>query len=654
MINHVFFREGQFDEIRRRAETDVHVRTLVDAVLQDARTTTAVGELAFAYYYTGGEDYLARAHKQLLAALDDPRWVCDDFTSTDLRTASLCEQMAVGYSLFADRIPPEDRRRIALTTWKCGIAPLIREWVSPGHKVHAFDTMGHNWWPVCVASGAFAGIVMQEDLISYGIAEAADMVRLAADGLAAWFAYAGNPMNVKPASFDRGAFYEGVTYLDYLLHEYLQFAIAYRAITGVHPFDDTQYLCDCADFLLHTSYASTRGEHDYYVDFGDADGFGYLHAPMLLLAYGIDHPGLRWLARNFSDQNAAPLLRLSRYEEIYDKPYAAPTETSVCYDRVGWAVFRDSWEPDGTMLAVKCGDTWNHAHADAGHFVLYRNGVNEIYDAGSPTSYSNPRYIPYYTDSIGHNTLLFDGKGQDYRDNYKNHAHNPGKLYHYVDKPGFRYVAADATGPMNRYFRKHHRHFVWVDGAIVIYDDVECYESGRVSYVLHAEENTCHRMLTPHTTEIHEGWIDLGHGRGELEKAYRRYTVHTDTEGHAKFISVLLLDESITPVLEETENTADRMTPDETKRSYRLTLGETVIYINTRADGKVVHRNCDNLFDGIYTDAEMLLCRNGMPYAVVNASVVREGKNGDWALDVWARITDTIPENKLRTQKTPS
>ena len=69
--------------------------------------------------------------------------------------------------------------------------------------------------------------------------------------------------------------------------------------------------------------------------------------------------------------------------------------------------------------------------------------------------------------------------------------------------------------------------------------------------------------------------------------------------------------------------------------------------------GKVVHRNCDNLFDGIYTDAEMMLCRNGMPYDVVNGSVVREGKVGKWALDVWARVTDTIPENDLRITTAP-
>jgi len=654
MINEVFFTEEQLNTIRTRAETDAHVKALVDIVLKEAETTTAAGELAFAYYYTGGVNYLVRAQKQLIAALDDPRWESDDFPRTDLRTASLCEQIAVGYSLFADEIPAEDRRRIALTTWERGIAPMIRDWVAPGHKVHAFDTMGHNWWPVCVASAAFAGIVMQEDLVGYGIAEASAYVQMAVDGLAAWFAYPGNPMNVKPASLDHGAFYEGVTYLDYLLHEYLQFAIAYQRITGVHPFDDTPYLLDCADFLVQTSYASTKGERDYYIDFGDADGYGYLHAPLHLLAYGIDHPELRWLARRYSDQNSAALLRLRAYENVYDRPACPPQTTSVCYDRVGWAIFRDSWDKDAAMLAVKCGDTWNHAHADAGHFVLYRNGVNEIFDSGSPTTYSSPRYIPYYTDSIAHNTVLFEGRGQDVRDNYKNHAHNPGRLYNFVDAPGFRYVAADATGPMSRYFRKHHRHFVWVDGAVVIYDDIECYDCGRVSYVLHAEAENCHRMLTPHTTEIHEGWIDLGQGRGELEKPYKRYTVNTDTEGHAKFISVLLLDESITPILEEIENNAYHAASEEVKISYRLTIGETVLYINTRADGKVMHRNCDNVMDGIYTDAEIMVCKNGMPYAVVNGSVVREGREGRWALDVWARITGTIPENDLRTQKTPS
>ena len=89
-----------------------------------------------------------------------------------------------------------------------------------------------------------------------------------------------------------------------------------------------------------------------------------------------------------------PALRLRIYEEIYDKDVAFPEEKSVCYDKIGWAIFRDSWEEDATMLAVKCGDTWNHAHADAASFVLYKDGVNEIYDAGSPPTYVAKEDVP--------------------------------------------------------------------------------------------------------------------------------------------------------------------------------------------------------------------------------------------------------------------
>ena len=649
MINHAYFSEAQVADILARAKSDAFMQSLVDAVMQEAKNGSGIRSLAFAYCATGEETYLTRAHEVLLGQLGDSRWQqSGDFTSTDLHTAAMCVQMAEGYSLFADKIPEEDRKRILHQTWELGIAPVIRQWAAPGHKVHAFDTMGHNWWPVCVASGALAAVVMCDDLVAEGISEAPELLQIAVDGLREWFAYPGNPMNVKPRSFDHGAFYEGMSYIDYLLHEYLHFAIVYKAIRGEHPFDDVPYLNDCAEFIVHASYESTHDKQSYHVDFGDADCCGYRHAPLHLLAYGIECPALRRYVRRHRDKTVDPLLRLCAYDAVYSGEEATLPEMSVCYDKIGWAIFRDSWEPDAAMLAVKCGDTWNHAHADAGHFILFRNGNYEIYDSGCPVSYSSPLYIPYYTDSIAHNTVLFEGRGQDFRDNYKNHAHNPGKLYNHVDKPGFRYIAADITGPMSRYFRKHHRHFIWIDGAIVIYDDIECYERGRVSYVLHAEEMFCHRMLTAHTTEIHEGWRNEEDSRGEYAVTYKRYTMNTDSEGHAKFVSVLMLDESLEPVFEQVEN-AYGAAPEEAKNSYRLTIGDTVLYINTRADGKVLHRNCDNLFDGIYTDAEVMLCKNGMPYAVVNGSVVREGKVGRWALDVWARITDTIPENDLRT-----
>ena len=134
MINHVFFSDGQFESIRRRAQTDAHVRTLTELVLNDAKHTDDIGALAFAYYYNGDEDCAVRAHRRMIALLDDPRWENSDFTSTDLHTAALCEQMAVAYSLFADVIDQEDRRHLALETWKRGIAPILREWTAPGYR----------------------------------------------------------------------------------------------------------------------------------------------------------------------------------------------------------------------------------------------------------------------------------------------------------------------------------------------------------------------------------------------------------------------------------------------------------------------------------------------------------------------------------------
>ena len=72
---------------------------------------------------------------------------------------------------------------------------------------------------------------------------------------------------------------------------------------------------------------------------------------------------------------------------------------------------------------------------------------------------------------------------------------------------------------------------------------------------------------------------------------------------------------------------------------YKVTHGDLKIYFNILADGRVMHRNCFNTFDGITTDA-MMLAVSGNEYFVVNGSSVR--KNGKSILDVFARITDKI------------
>ena len=90
---------------------------------------------------------------------------------------------------------------------------------------------------------------------------------------------------------------------------------------------------------------------------------------------------------------------------------------SAIYKNMGWGMLRSSWAKDATMLGVKSGFTWNHAHADAGSFVLYHKGKNLLIDGGD-CSYGLPEYSKYFVRSEAHNVMLFNGKAQDPQDQY--------------------------------------------------------------------------------------------------------------------------------------------------------------------------------------------------------------------------------------------
>lgn len=609
MINNAVFSLEEVESIKNTKSEKL--KALAEKVIA---SPDGIRELAFAYYYTGDEKYWESAHEQIINKINTGRWENHDFGSSDLGTASECIFMANAYSLFGDKLTAEEKAEVAEHAYKRGIYPIFRDWVLPSEKQHAIDTMGHNWWLVCVASGAYAAVVFKD-----AIPECERLYKIASRGIEQWFKYKGNPLNCKPQNIDNGAFYEGIGYLNYPLGEYLTYALAHKRIVGTAPFDDEEILRSNAKFFINCSYFTDDTE--LHVDFGDTGYSETLRILLTLARYGIDMPEIRWYIRNQSERNHGLSLALV-YDSIYNNPAEAPKDLSVCYDKIGWAVFRDTFDKNGTMLAVKCGDTWNHAHADSAHFTLFHKGDKPIYDSLT-TSYSKKLYIGYYVESEAHNVLLFEGKGQDMRDNYKNHAHCPGKLLNYTDDNGFRYIVADGTGPMSRYFRKHHRHFLWLNGFIFIYDDVECYENGEVNFHLHAKPDHPLKMLTPATVTEKIGYLRDEKGRDYVDM-YKSYNRMTDDEGHVKFISVIPLVDGLEPIYEEIEN------------GFKVTCGDTKVYVNSRSDGKVMHKNGISTLDGITTDAMILVDANGK-YAVANGSIVR--KDGVSYLDTWVRMT---------------
>ena len=150
---------------------------------------------------------------------------------------------------------------------------------------------------------------------------------------------------------------------------------------------------------------------------------------------------------------------------------------------MGWATLRDSWENNATMLAVKCGFSWNHTHSDAGSYILYHNGKNLIIDGGT-SSYGTPRYADYYSLSEAHNVVLFNGEGQDKRDRYFGVVHS-GSLHNLVEGTDFKYLLANATGPYAKILARNYRHFIWVGDVILVIDDLLAHQPGQFEWLLH-------------------------------------------------------------------------------------------------------------------------------------------------------------------------
>ena len=192
----------------------------------------------------------------MLDTAEEESWIDPDYDPaayngydirTSLGTASRTVRMAVGFSLFGDLLTEAERERVARAAVDKGVTEILRDWVLPGTRIHALDTMGHNFWCVIISAAALGTLVFRDFMEADGDA----LLRAAVDTLEVWFGYPGNPMNAKPPTSDRGGYYESVNYFDYSMREYLTFADAYRRMRNAHPFDDRAFMEDAARFYIN-------------------------------------------------------------------------------------------------------------------------------------------------------------------------------------------------------------------------------------------------------------------------------------------------------------------------------------------------------------------------------------------------------------------
>ncbi|MBS2098696.1 heparinase II/III domain-containing protein [Carboxylicivirga linearis] len=640
--NYLLHTDDNINRLKRHITTNESVKrswlkirnNANELVKKDHLASRECATLALAYRMTENEKYADALKRILLDYIHKTTWEGKQLLNRNppwqagLDVSHTSFDLAIAYDCIYEYLNHDERRKIAEGIVRLGIKPAMDDWLNPETSIHTFDTMGHNWWGACVYMAGFASLAVKNE-----IPEATEWAINISQTINEWVSYQGSVLQNKPSNFDRdGGFYEGINYASYGFSQYMLFRYAFQNSLPDKNLPDVQMMEKMADFFIYTTYYTEEGS-SMCVNFGDTDIRRNGNSVVLLL-WNLGHQSdlYAWYLQRVNSGNHAEGLEsetplgLIFHPELPLLPvdYAPEKELSKMYSDIGWVVMRDSWQNNSTMLAVKSGFSWNHAHADAGSFILFHKGKNLIIDSGN-SSYGHPSYTQYYVQSEAHNVITWNEKAQEQKDQYYG-VSNSGSVNHLIDNGFYKYVMADATGPTARYFSRNHRHFLWVGDVILIIDEVESYEPGSFEWLLHyngeskrngidltvkeADAEIKVRPLFPNTfpdgglphdfpekIKLKEK-IGLEDHQPKNEKPY--WSVYQDkiTDKNTFVTAIILSDnEKRQPVIKTFDG--------KDMQGVSIAQGDEVtkVFINLKADGRIKHRNSINSFDGWETDA---------------------------------------------------
>ena len=570
----------------------------------------------FSLLYSLGENkYVAKMKEALLHYATFAAWTgpSNKFRKTpwqsDLSTTRIVYAFAVAYDAMYDEFSAEERQLLRDAMLNLGIRPLLADWMTDGVRVHALDSMGHNWWSVCTALAGVALLAFYEDVPDWR-----ELFAGMVASLRAFCDYEGEPLLNKVANFDeKGMFYESCGYFNYGAGELCRFLFHYRRCFA-DPADDFPILPKLGAAFLSLTYPTAAPEKTLYVNFGDSglrsgagarDGMTMLPQYLLLLGEG-DAALRQYYARGARRPNLYDLLfpaLLPRLDKALPPPDMPATEV---YPNTGLAFLRSGDAEDGNLLAVRCGFTWNHAHDDAGTFLLLRRGEDILCDSGS-VSYGKSDYISHYCAAAAHNVVTVNGRGQQQESLYRGNKF-PGRLLHLTEGEGMTYLLADATGPMCDSCLRNHRSFLRLGEEIyVTVDDLYTYAEAKFSYLLH------HRGQS----EVQEdGSILLRSDKNELRVVSispAETAARADNYEGLSYLAIEPVEASrlcqmmhvISPV--ESGVIVEPLTAEDGYGA-RVIVGDTSydIYYNFLADGRCMHINSNTVLGEFATDAYLL------------------------------------------------
>lgn len=368
-----------------------------------------ISYLAFSYHITGDERYLEKAESLMLTAAGFPDWNPSHF----LDVAEMTTALSIGYDWLYNDLEEKSRSIIREAILKHGLEPSLthNHWL----------TARHNWNQVCNAGmiyGAWAIFEEHPELAQQIIDRTVESIMLAQEEY--------NPEGVYP---------EGPGYWNYGTTFNTLYLGAWGTVYPHQRAPITWGLRKTSEYFLHVH--GPTGSFNYS---DGGSGFG-LSPAAFWFAYWWQQG--EWLfvqdailddiisgERNFGAGGSGD--RLFPFLLMWYADLKTEVDTPAVLDWSGqgsnsMSFHRTSWDDDALYIAVKGGSpSLNHAHMDAGSFVLDAFGVRWAIDLGSHDYHKleaqgvdlwnreqeSQRWDILRYNNASHNTLVVDGKKQ--------------------------------------------------------------------------------------------------------------------------------------------------------------------------------------------------------------------------------------------------
>jgi len=572
------------------------------------------------YIIEGDLECAERLKQLLLHLISFERWYSASYSNrtpvpwhSDL--CSTCTTLALAkiYDLIFDYLSDEERRTISDGILEKGVYAALGDWALPETRIHAIDSMGHNWWSVCISESATAFLALSDFVPEDKKRKILDCVD---NTLADYMRYPGNRLFNKLANFDdKGLFYESVNYNNYGTGTLLRYLWCNERYFGRNETIRNAIPDGLSDAAMKLSYPCTRDGKLFYefLNFGD---YSYGSRIDCLAKFsvltGIASSAMKACASTYGNE---------LWDEIGE--HYIPKKLNGSCDYLpnnelyssGYAVSRSSWDIDATLLAVKSGYCWNHSHNDSGSFIIYHNGKPFFIDSGT-CCYDSPLYHAYYCQDCAHSVLRIGNKGRRDEELYRG-TRFCGSLTDSYESDGLFFVQADSTGPMAHLCSRMYRNFIWLENRIlVIFDDVFCHEDNTLQFTLHFDGEY----------SAADGYVDFDNGtnRARLTSQFPEGMTISEKTGHldhmenedTPYIELSTAEEKRTHLLIHTlELDNDKhgvkyeTISGKNSSGIRIIDGETEreIWFNHMADGHIMHDNSNNIIAGFDTDAYMLV-----------------------------------------------